>query len=118
MRKRDRLVRYSNSLRRHQTPAEHRLWQRLKCRQLGALKFRRQFIIATYIVDFVCLEKNLVVELDGGQHNLQQAYDQKRTRVLNQHGFRVLRFWNHEVMTNLDGVLAGIQLAACDNSTD
>ena len=86
-------------------------WQKVRNRQLANQKFRRQYPIGSYIVDFVCLELKLIVELDGGQHMEQQAYDERRSDYLNQQGFMVVRFWNNEVMGNLDGVLESLTLA-------
>lgn len=94
-------------LRRDATDAERRLWLRLRDRGLGA-KFRRQQVLGRFVVDFACLEHRLVVELDGGQH-AESAADRGRDAWLATQGFRVLRFWNPEVMANIDGVLAVIQ---------
>ena len=97
-------------LRRNQTDAEGRLWQELRAQQLGA-KFRRQHPIGPYIADFACIEKGLVVELDGGQHATEagRAYDTERTAYLGAAGFRVIRFWNNEALTNMPGVLEVIR---------
>jgi very-short-patch-repair endonuclease len=92
-------------LRNAPTDAERKLWQRLKNRQLEGCKFRRQHPYEDYVLDFVCLERKLVVELDGGQHMDAVAYDQKRTLLLERAGFCVLRFWNNHVFAELDGVL-------------
>jgi very-short-patch-repair endonuclease len=91
-------------LRNNPTEAERILWQHLRLRQLGGHKFRRQQPLGEFIVDFVCLEKRLVVEVDGGQHSSKVAYDEQRTAWLEQQGFRVLRFWNNEVLQNIEGV--------------
>jgi very-short-patch-repair endonuclease len=72
------------------------------------LKFRRQQPLGRYIVDFICLEKRLVIEVDGGQHSEQVAYDVERDIWLRDQGFNVLRFWNHDVLKNIDGVIAVI----------
>ena len=95
----------ARDLRQNQTDAERVLWQRLRGRRLLGCKFRRQYPMAPFIVDFVCLERHLVIELDGGQHAQQSDYDSKRTRALEARGFRVLRLWNNEVLTEMDGVL-------------
>ncbi len=97
----------SKDLRRNQTNVETILWHKLRNRQLNGLKFRRQIPIEGYIVDFVCFEKKLIIELDGGQHNEDAAkvYDEKRTSCLKQNGYMVLRFWNNEVLANIEGVL-------------
>jgi len=92
----------AKKLRKSLTEAERLLWSYLRNRQLG-VKFRRQEPIGRYIVDFVCFEKKLVVEVDGGQHG--GSYDDERDRWLNMQGFRVLRFWNNEVLKNIEGVL-------------
>jgi len=84
------------------------LWSRIKNKQLG-YKFRRQHSIGNYIVDFYCSDKKIIVELDGGQHNDEKEYDDKRTRYLNSLGLNVLRFWDNEVNGNLNGVLEKIQ---------
>ena len=98
----------ARSLKRNMTDAERHLWQHLRGRQLGGVKFRRQQIIGSYIVDFVSMEHKLVVELDGGQHAEQADYDAARTDFLNRAGYRVLRFWNHEVLTQTTAVLEKI----------
>jgi very-short-patch-repair endonuclease len=81
---------------------------RLRARQLAGLKFRRQQPVGRFIVDFFCLEHGLVVELDGGQHALQTEADERRSAFLLGRGYRVLRFWDNEVMENIDGVLQRI----------
>jgi lysyl-tRNA synthetase class 2 len=95
------------AMRRNPTDAERLLWERLRHAQLGH-RFRRQLEIAGYFVDFICLEHGLVVELDGGQHADNAAYDEKRTRLLEQFGLRVLRFWNNDVLSRPDDVVAAI----------
>jgi very-short-patch-repair endonuclease len=102
------LTRCARRLRRSQTDVERLLWSRLRSRQIRGVKFRRQHPVAGYIVDFCCPELCLVIELDGGQHMEQQAADAKRTRALEQQGYRVLRFWNNEVIENPEGVLQRI----------
>ena len=91
-------------LRRALTPAEFALWQRIRARQLGGFKFVRQEPIDRYYVDFVCRERRLIVELDGGQP-AESPEDQRRDRVLCALGYRVIRIWNNDVIENLDGVL-------------
>jgi very-short-patch-repair endonuclease len=93
-------------LRKNMTDAERLLWRHLRSRQLSGQKFRRQQPLGRFIVDFVCLEKRLVIELDGGQHAEpgQAAYDAERTAWLEENGFRVLRFWDHEVLKNINAV--------------
>ena len=97
------------SLRNNATDAERALWLRLKGRQLERCKFRRQHPFADYILDFVCLERRIVVELDGSQHRDASAYDATRSEFLRAAGFVVLRFWNNEVFGEVDGVLEVIR---------
>ncbi|WP_282184084.1 endonuclease domain-containing protein [Azospirillum brasilense] len=97
-------------MRRDSTEVEKIVWQRLRNAQMGA-KFRRQEPIVGFIVDFVAHDHRLVIELDGGQHADQAPYDERRTRMLEQAGFRVLRFWNNDVNDNLEGVLETIRTA-------
>ncbi|SFR88275.1 Very-short-patch-repair endonuclease [Dyella sp. OK004] len=92
-------------LRRTSTDAEQALWYRLRSRHLMGWKFRRQHEIGGYIADFVCSDAMLIVELDGGQHADKVAYDERRSCELQTMGYRVLRFWNNDVLTNIDGVL-------------
>jgi crossover junction endodeoxyribonuclease RuvC len=96
-------------LRRDSTDAEKLLWRRLRDRQVDESKFRRREPILGFTADFVCHERLLVVELDGGQHACRSEADGRRTRLLEQAGFRVLRFWNDEVIENIDGVLETIR---------
>jgi adenine-specific DNA-methyltransferase len=93
----------ARDLRKSSTKAERALWAQLRDRQLGGHKFRRQQPIGPYIVDFFCLERKLVVEVDGGQHGPE--VDERRTAFLESEGCRVLRFWNEEVLESMDGVL-------------
>jgi len=99
------LTTVSRKLRRNSTDAEKLIWRHLRAKQLGGLKFKRQTLIGTYIVDFVCFEKDLVIELDGGQHTEQLEKDSARDSWLQSQGFKVLRFWNNEVFENTEGVL-------------
>ena len=94
----------ARKLRRRLTDAEQKLWQHIRQRQMMGFKFRRQSPIGRYIVDFVCVEKRLIVELDGGQHAVQHDYDHCRSEWLESRGFRVLRFWNHDVMNNIEEI--------------
>jgi very-short-patch-repair endonuclease len=87
------------------TDAEKRLWFRIRLRQLGGHYFRRQVSIGDFVVDFACLKEKLVIEVDGGQHDWRKEEDDARTRVLEGRGYRVMRFWNNEVIKNMDGVL-------------
>jgi len=97
-------------LRAHQTDAENLLWGLLRNRRLLGLKFRRQYPLEPYILDFYCHEAALAIELDGGQHTEQQHYDQQRTAYLESHGITVLRFWNNEVLQQTESVLEKIYL--------
>ena len=101
----------ARTLRRNLPPAEKKLWGCLHESQLCGFQFRRQFPIGDFIVDFCCRERRLIVELDGAQHGddpVVVAGDQRRTELLKQRGYRVVRFWNEEVLTNLDGVVEQI----------
>ncbi len=89
------------------TIAEQCLWRRIRTQQLG-VKFRRQHPAGIYILDFACVELMLALELDGGQHAQAQVKDEKRTRWLEAKGWKVLRFWNNELLKNIDGVLEEI----------
>ena len=100
-----RIWHHARDLRTNATDAERRLWRHLKGRQLCRLKFRRQFAIAGFVADFACVEINLVVELDGGQHSERAAEDASRTKRIEANGYRVLRFWNDDVLTRTDAVL-------------
>ena len=98
----------ARGLRSEMTDAEQRLWQAIRGKQILNNRFRRQHPIGSYIADFACIDKKLVIELDGGQHQEQTAYDENRTVFLNTQGWQVLRFWNNEVLENMDGVLVHI----------
>lgn len=98
-------------MRRDLTDAEKQLWQRLRDQQIDGYKFRRQQPIGRYIADFVCFEKKLVIEVDGGQHADHALADSRRTIWLEGQGFRVLRLWNHDVLGNLAGAVEAIQQA-------
>jgi very-short-patch-repair endonuclease len=102
---------HAKGLRTESTDTEQLLWSKLRRRQVLGHKFRRQQVLGHFIVDFACLEKKLVIELDGGQHAEQQPYDERRSRWLEQHGFRVLRFWDHQVFQELDAILQAIAKA-------
>jgi very-short-patch-repair endonuclease len=100
---------HAKTLRKNATHAENILWNRLRARQIEGLKFRRQQPIETVIVDFVNLEKRIVIEVDGGQHAIEKNKDRKRDKQLKDMGFKVLRFWNNEVIENTDEVLEYIR---------
>ena len=95
-------------LRKNQTDAERLLWNRLRNRQLCNCKFRRQHEIGSYIVDFICLESKLIIELDGSGHILKKEHDANRTNYLESLGYKIIRFWNNEVLQELDNVLNAI----------
>jgi len=105
------LTNLAKGLRARQTEAENVLWYQLCNRQLEGSKFRRQQQVGDYIVDFVCFEKKLIIEIDGGQHNEipNQNKDEQRTRILEQKGYLVLRFWNNDVLQNIEGVIEYIR---------
>lgn len=96
-------------LRKTMTDAEQALWRHLRDRQLDGYRFRRQVPIGDYIVDFVCLDVGLVVEVDGGQHAIKQDDDKARDAWLANEGYRVVRFWNNDVLANREGVLLKIR---------
>ena len=91
-------------LRKNMTDAERALWRHLRLRQFSGYKFRRQQPIVKYIVDFVCFEKKLIIEVDGSQHSEQADYDLIRDAWLEKEGFRILRFWDNQVLNETDGV--------------
>ena len=99
------LTKYAKQLRKNSTEAEKVLWSKLRYKQMGGHKFRRQQPIGPYIVDFVNFEKKLIIELDGGQHIANKEKDLKRDEFLRLQGYTVLRFWNNEVFQNLEGLL-------------
>jgi very-short-patch-repair endonuclease len=103
-----KMIRIARQLRVNQTDAETVLWNRIRNRQIDGHKFVRQEPIGKYVCDFVCRERRIIIEVDGGQHN-ESAADATRDRQLVQEGFRVLRFWNNDVLGNLEGVLITIQ---------
>ena len=100
----------ARNLRKNMTPQERKLWKILRNRQIKNLTFKRQYPIGNYIVDFICKEKWLIIEIDGGQHNTPEAieYDKTRTKYLESRGFTVLRFWNHEIDYEIEGVFLKI----------
>lgn len=100
----------ARAFRRASTDAEKRLWRHLRDRKLAGAKFRRQVPFGPYVADFVCLEARLIVEVDGGQH-ADSERDAARTRFLESQGFRVLRFWNSDVLANVEGVVGLIEQA-------
>ncbi|WP_202334106.1 endonuclease domain-containing protein [Mesorhizobium sp. L-8-3] len=95
--------RFARTMRRAPTDAEEKLWAELRDRRLDRIKFRRQVPVGTYIADFVCLDAKLIIEIDGSQHG-EPDYDRVRDAELKSRGFRVLRFWNDDVLRDLDAV--------------
>ena len=106
-------VNRAKELRQSETEPEQIVWSWLRAKKLNGVKFRRQEPIGTYIVDFVSFEKKLIIEIDGGQHSAEEnkANDEVRTQWLESQGFHVLRFWNNEVSSSLDGVIVRIKEA-------
>jgi very-short-patch-repair endonuclease len=102
------VLQHVRTLRKHQTSPERLLWSRLRRRQLGGFKFRRQHQIGLYICDFASLDGWVIIELDGSQHVERSGYDARRDSFLRSAGYRVLRFWNVDVQTNLDAVVETI----------
>jgi very-short-patch-repair endonuclease len=102
---------HAKQLRRNQTEAEAKLWSRLRNHQLKDVGFRRQHAIGNYVVDFCAPRRKLIIELDGSQHLEQEDYDAARTAFLESQGYRVLRFWNNEVMKDIQGVIRAIEFA-------
>jgi very-short-patch-repair endonuclease len=107
----------ARELRRNATDAERKLWYQLRRRQVEGFRFRRQVPLGPYIVDFACLSAKLIVELDGGQHGEDEniAKDAKRTAWLNSQGFRVIRFWNLDVLQNMEGAWDAIAAALAES---
>ena len=99
-------------LRQDQTDMEHKLWFYLRGRRFQGIKFRRQYPIGRYIVNFICVEKKLIIELDGGQHALASEKDRVRDKWLELYGYKVIRFWNHEIRDNMQGVLERLYAVA------
>ena len=95
----------SRGLRKNLTDAEQKLWQKLRNKQIYDHKFRRQFVLGNYIVDFICLDKRLIIEVDGGQHMENVGYDSQGDEWLKKQNFKVLRFWNNQVLSEIDSVL-------------
>ncbi|MDZ7281448.1 DUF559 domain-containing protein [Sphingomonas sanguinis] len=101
-------------MRLNPTDAERRLWRALSRRQIAGVRFNRQVPVGPYIADFAARSEKLIVEVDGGQHDAQAAYDDARIRYLEARGWRVIRFWNNDVLGNLGGVLATIERALAE----
>ena len=97
---------HAKELRKNQTPQEQKMWNLLRNRRYKNLCFKRQYIIGEYIVDFICREKKLIIEIDGGQHNEDKniIHDKKRTLFLESNGYKVIRFWNNDIDNNIESV--------------
>jgi len=104
----NRITEIAQNLRKNPTHAENLLWKYLRRKQFAQLKFRRQQPIDHYIVDFVCIEKKIIIEVDGGQHSIEREKDIERENYLRRNGFKVLRFWNNDILENIEGVLEEI----------
>ena len=113
MKRGEQRIAFARELREKQTEAERALWEKLRSKQLEGVKFRRQQPIGPYIVDLASFERKLIIEIDGGQHNEKEVRqrDEARTRWLEERGYQVLRFWDNEVLTNMEGVLERISEA-------
>jgi very-short-patch-repair endonuclease len=101
----------SRELRNNPTEAERKLWLHVRNRQLSGVRFNRQVPVGPYICDFAARSEKLIIELDGGQHASATSYDDNRTTFLQQRGYRVIRFWNNDVLTSIEGVLKVIEEA-------
>lgn len=106
-----RLLSHARRMRHQPTDAEASVWRYLRAHRFAGFKFKRQQPIGPYIVDFVCFQQRLIVEIDGSQHQQNAEYDERRSRWLRSQGFTVLRFWNHDVLARADAVMEAILLA-------
>ena len=104
----------AGELRKETTPAERKLWAYLRGNKLKGVSFRRQHALGPYIVDFCAIKQKLIIELDGSQHLEQDEYDIERTKHLNAQGYKVIRFWNNQVMNDIAGVIRAIEIAIQD----
>jgi very-short-patch-repair endonuclease len=104
-----RLTTFAKKLRQHQTKAEAALWNRLRAKQVEGIKFRRQQPIENYIVDFVSFSKRIIIEVDGGQHAGKKQTDISRDKFFIDNGYIVLRFWNSDVLENIEAVMEKIR---------
>src|SRR5215217_3004808 len=103
-----KILYHAGELRKQTTPAEKKLWVYLRLMREDKIRFRRQHAIGNYVVDFCAPRKKMIIELDGSQHLHQQEYDRRRTEYLESRGYQVIRFWNHQVMNDIEGVLLAI----------
>ena len=107
----------ARQLRKEMTPAEKKLWAYLRGNKINGVKFRRQHAVGSYILDFCAIQKKLIIELDGSQHLDQEEYDEERTKYLAAQGYRVLRFWNNQVMNDIESVIKEIAYALESSTT-
>jgi len=119
-RKKDTRVPRARGLRRNMTAAERKLWNALRAAPMAGVHFRRQATIGPYFADFACHQTKIVIEVDGGSHgeDNQMAADMRRTAFLSSHGYRVLRFWNNDVLSNMEGVMTVIHQAIEDRQRE
>jgi adenine-specific DNA-methyltransferase len=105
------ILQRNKKLRKNSTPQEIIFWSRVRAKRFKGLKFKRQHPIGRYVIDFICLEKKLIIEIDGWQHKeeKQERYDKERTDYLEKQGFRIIRFWNDEVNNNLEGIFLKLE---------
>ena len=106
-----KIMRRAAELRKEETPAERKLWAYLRGKKIKGVKFRRQHAIGNYIVDFCSIKEKLIIELDGSQHLDQVEYDEERTAYLKEKGYKVIRFWNNQVMSDILGSIIAIENA-------
>ena len=111
-------VQRARALRKQQTEAEIKLWSLLRRGQIGGHQFHRQVPIGKFTADFACLQRHLIIEVDGGQHTWRQDQDTERTRQIEAEGFRILRFWSTDILQNPDGVLLRLHQAINETSDD
>ncbi|WP_029910816.1 endonuclease domain-containing protein [Pelobacter seleniigenes] len=112
------LTKNARALRKDMTAAERKLWWLVRNRQIKDQRFRRQMVIGPYIVDFCCPAHKLIIEIDGGQHQENREKDKIRTRWLEEQGFQVLRFWNHQVLTSVETVVEAIFTSIDDDAME
>ncbi len=107
----DKLKQNARNLRNNMTEQERKLWNIIRNRNFYGYRFLRQYVIGQYIVDFICREKKVVIEIDGGQHNESEniEYDKQRTKYLENKGYKVIRFWNNDIDSNIEGVYQHLQ---------
>jgi very-short-patch-repair endonuclease len=106
-----KILHQAGELRKQTTPAEKKLWSYLRLMREHGVRFRRQHAIGTYITDFCSPRKRIIIELDGSQHVDQEEYDEERTQYLESQGYKVIRFWNNQVMSDIEGVIKEIMFA-------